>query len=104
MPATGSRWAHVDLVPGEAVGLDRRRRSAVAADAKAFLKAANERLLGRAVLDAALVATRQANNRDDRAAFEAASVVDDDAVGRTRRPPRPDDRDPASTSCPTTRS
>ena len=49
---------------------------AVTADAKAFLKAANERLLGRAVLDAALVATRQANNRDDRAAWEAASVVD----------------------------
>ena len=48
----------------------------VATDAKAFLKAANERLLGKAVLDAALVATRQANNRDDRAAFEAASIVD----------------------------
>ena len=54
----------------------RHRRSRVATDAKAFLKAANERLLGKAVLDAALVATRQANNREDRAAFEAASVVD----------------------------
>jgi acetolactate synthase-1/2/3 large subunit len=49
----------------------------VTADAKAFLKAANERLLGRAVLDAGLVATRQANNTADRAAFEASSVVDD---------------------------
>jgi acetolactate synthase-1/2/3 large subunit len=48
----------------------------VAADAKAFLRAANERLVGRAVLDAALVATRQARNATDRAAWEAASIVD----------------------------
>ena len=58
----------------------RRGRSrpsiSVTADAKAFLKAANERLLGRAVLDAARVATRQAHNLTDRAAWEAASVVD----------------------------
>jgi acetolactate synthase-1/2/3 large subunit len=76
MPRPGLRWAHVDLVPGALVG-STTPEIAVAADAKAFLKAANERLLGRAVLDAALVAERQANNRDDRAAFEAASVVDD---------------------------
>src|SRR6185312_11228657 len=48
----------------------------VTADAKAFLKAANERLLGRAVLDAALVATRQEHNSADRAAWETASAVD----------------------------
>jgi acetolactate synthase-1/2/3 large subunit len=48
----------------------------VATDAKTFLKAANERLLGRAVLDAERVTTRQAHNRTDRAAWEAASVVD----------------------------
>ena len=54
----------------------RRPEIAVAADAKAFLKAANERLVGRAVLDAALVAERQTANREDRAAYEAASVVD----------------------------
>jgi acetolactate synthase-1/2/3 large subunit len=63
-------------VPGGAAGSTPPSIS-VAADAKAFLKAANDRLLGRAVLDAALVATRQANNRDDRAAWEAASVVDE---------------------------
>ncbi len=75
MPRDGLPWAHLDLVPGEASGSTTPTIS-VATDAKAFLKAANERLLGKAVLDAALVATRQANNRDDRAAFEAASVVD----------------------------
>ncbi|MGH2477958.1 MAG: thiamine pyrophosphate-dependent enzyme, partial [Candidatus Limnocylindrales bacterium] len=49
---------------------------AVTSDAKAFLRAANERLLGRAVLDAERVAARQANNTTDRAEWEASSVVD----------------------------
>jgi acetolactate synthase-1/2/3 large subunit len=75
MPREGLPWAHLDLVPGEAKGSTAPTIS-VATDAKAFLKAANERLLGKAVLDAALVAIRQGNNREDRAAFEAASVVD----------------------------
>jgi acetolactate synthase-1/2/3 large subunit len=75
MPRAGLPWAHLDLVPGAAVGSTQPTIS-VATDAKAFLKAANERLLGKAVLDAALVAARQANNREDRAAYEAASVVD----------------------------
>ena len=77
VPREGLRWAHVDLEPGRATGLP-APDIAVAADAKAFLRAANERLVGRAVLDAALVATRQANNATDRAAWEAASVVDAD--------------------------
>jgi len=76
VPRAGLRWAHVDLVPGVATGSS-APEFVVAADAKAFLKAANERLLGRAVLDAALVAARRANNLVDRAAYEAASVVDD---------------------------
>jgi acetolactate synthase-1/2/3 large subunit len=76
VPRAGQRWAHVDLVPGAAAGATAPAIT-VAADAKAFLKSANERLLGRAVLDAALVTTRQANNVADRAAYEAASVVDD---------------------------
>jgi acetolactate synthase-1/2/3 large subunit len=75
MPRPGLPWAHVDLAPGESAGSPPPTIS-VTADAKAFLKAANERLLGRAVLDAGRVATRQAGNRDDRAAWEAASVVD----------------------------
>ncbi len=76
VPRPGQRWAHVDLVPGAATGSPAPAFT-VAADAKAFLKSANERLLGRAVLDAALVATRQANNLSDRAAYEAGSVVDE---------------------------
>jgi acetolactate synthase-1/2/3 large subunit len=75
MPRDGLPWAHVDLVPGDASG-STTPTIRVATDAKAFLKAANERLLGKAVLDAALVATRQANNREDRSAFEEASIVD----------------------------
>jgi acetolactate synthase-1/2/3 large subunit len=75
VPRAGLPWAHVDLVPGAAVG-STAPTIAVATDAKVFLKAANELLLGRAVLDAERVATRQANNLADRAAFEATSVVD----------------------------
>jgi acetolactate synthase-1/2/3 large subunit len=75
MPRRDLPWAHVDLAPGESTGSPPPTIS-VTADAKAFLKAANERLLGRAVLDAAKVATRQAVNREDREAWEAASVVD----------------------------
>lgn len=73
IPAPTTRWAHVDVVPatshGSPAGLT------VAADARAFLRAANERLVGKAVLDAELVAARQAANVADRAAFEAASDV-----------------------------
>ncbi|HEY6013853.1 MAG TPA: thiamine pyrophosphate-dependent enzyme, partial [Candidatus Limnocylindrales bacterium] len=78
VPREGLRWAHVDLEPGRANGVP-APELAVAADAKAFLRAANERLVGRAVLDAERVRTRQANNEADRAAWEAASVVDDRA-------------------------
>ncbi len=76
IPRAGLRWAHVDLEPGHARGVPAAEVT-VATDAKAFLRAANERLVGRAVLDAERVATRQANNQADRAAWEAASVVDD---------------------------
>ena len=75
VPRADLPWAHVDLVPGESGGSTRPTIS-VATDAKAFLKAANERLLGRAVLDAERVATRQDHNRADRAAFESAAIVD----------------------------
>jgi len=76
MPAADARWIHVDLAPERAEGLPRPER-AVEADARAFLRAANERLVGKAVLDAELVRTRQAANETDRAAWEGASDVDD---------------------------
>ncbi len=75
VPRSGLRWAHVDMQPGGPPGLPPPELT-VATDAKAFLRAANERLVGRAVLDAERVATRQANNVVDRAAWEEASVVD----------------------------
>jgi acetolactate synthase-1/2/3 large subunit len=78
IPGEATRWAHIDLEPERAAGL-RTADLTVAADARAFLRAANDRLLGKAVLDAELVRRRQANNVDDRAAWEAASVVDADA-------------------------
>jgi acetolactate synthase-1/2/3 large subunit len=75
VPRAGLRWVHVDLEPGGPPGIQAPELT-VAMDAKAFLRAANERLVGRAVLDAERVATRQVNNAADRAAWEAASVVD----------------------------
>ena len=64
IPAASTRWAHVDIEPGRG-GADRHAAErTVTADARAFLRAANERLLGKAVLDAALVGKRQAHNTD----------------------------------------
>jgi acetolactate synthase I/II/III large subunit len=78
IPSAGQRWAHVDIDPNRAIGLSAAERTVVT-DARAFLRAANERLVGRAVLDAELVRRRQANNEADRAAWETASAVDIDA-------------------------
>ncbi len=78
IPAAGTRWAHVDIEPGSTAG-PRQPDLTVVADARSFLRAANERLIGKAVLDAALVKTRQANNAADRSAWERASTVDADA-------------------------
>jgi acetolactate synthase I/II/III large subunit len=74
LPAAATRWAHVDIEPRRPIGTP--PTIAIAADARAFLRAANERLVGKAVLDAKLVHARQANNAADRAAWEAASAVD----------------------------
>jgi acetolactate synthase-1/2/3 large subunit len=78
VPTAGQRWAHVDIEPDRGAGLSAADRT-IAIDARAFLRAANERLLGKAVLDAELVRQRQANNEVDRAAWETASTVDEDA-------------------------
>ena len=58
IPAPSTRWAHVDLVPRRPDGLPVADLS-ITADARAFLRAANERLVGKAVLDAGLVRIRQ---------------------------------------------
>jgi acetolactate synthase-1/2/3 large subunit len=82
IPGAETRWAWVDIEPRAALG-PRPPELSVAADARTFLRAANERLLGRAVLDAGKVRVRQANNEVDRAAWERSSTVDADADGWT---------------------
>jgi acetolactate synthase-1/2/3 large subunit len=77
VPALGQRWMHVDLEPrGGAVGFAEPPERAIRADARAFLRAANARLK-EAVLVAEPVATRDRHNAEDRAAWEAAAVIDD---------------------------
>jgi acetolactate synthase-1/2/3 large subunit len=75
IPAPGARWMHVDVVPERPAGLP-EAQLAIASDARAFLRASNDRLLNHAVLDAASVDARTSRNEADRAAWEAATVVD----------------------------
>ena len=78
LPGPSTPWAWVDIEPHRALG-PRPPELTLAADARTFLRAANERLVGRAVLDAEKVRQRQANNEVDRVAWEASSTVDADA-------------------------
>ena len=78
VPAAGSRWAHVDIDPRVPPGQPAPTLS-ITSDARAFLRASIDRLLNQAVLDAASVDERHARNEADRAAWEAATVVDDGA-------------------------
>ncbi len=76
-PAVGQRWMHVDLEPRVgAVGDSPAPDRAIRVDARAFLRAAVGRLKD-AVLVAAPVAARDGHNGADRAAWEAAAVVDE---------------------------
>jgi acetolactate synthase-1/2/3 large subunit len=76
LPAPTQRWAHVDLEPRVATGHDLPQPDlAIRCDARAFVRAALVRLRS-AVLDAAAVDLRRSANEQDRAAWEAASVVD----------------------------
>ena len=92
MPRPGLPWAHVDLVPGEATGSTPPTIS-VATDAKAFLKAANERLLGQGRPGRG--ARRHAPGEQPRGpgGIRGGLGRRRDAVGRPGRPSRPDDRD-----------
>jgi acetolactate synthase-1/2/3 large subunit len=82
IPSASTRWAHVDIEPRRASGL-RTADVTVTADARTFLRAAIDRLLGKAVLDAELVRRRQEHNAADRAAWEAAASVDGDGTDWT---------------------
>ena len=74
VPRDGVRWAHVDLEPRSGVPGLRDPDIAVRSDARAFVRAAAQRLRG-AVLHAGHVEARDANNTADRAAWEAATQV-----------------------------
>ena len=75
IPSADTPWAWVDIDPHPPHG-PRPPDVTVTADARIFLRAANDRLLGRAVLDAEKVRRRQEHNEADRAAWETSSTVD----------------------------
>ncbi|HSL33764.1 MAG TPA: thiamine pyrophosphate-dependent enzyme [Candidatus Limnocylindrales bacterium] len=77
IPRDGQPWAHVDAEPrGTIAGLP-SPTIRVRSDARAFLRAAVQRLQA-GVLDAARVDARRVANGEDRAAWEAATEVPDD--------------------------
>ncbi len=75
VPTERVRWAHVDLEPRSPGHGERPPDIAVAADARAFLRAGISQLTN-AVLDASVADGRTARNAEDRAAWESASAVD----------------------------
>ncbi len=75
IPAAGTRWAHVDIAPARPSPVLAPADITVEADAKVFLRAAVSRL-EKSVLLADLVTARDEHNDRDRAAWEAATVVD----------------------------
>jgi len=76
IPAAGTRWAHVDIAPATPAPGTPEPAFTVTADARLFLRAAVQRLESRGVLDAASADARSERNAADRAAWEAATVVD----------------------------
>jgi acetolactate synthase-1/2/3 large subunit len=77
IPGPDTRWAHVDLAPQRPSEELRRPDLEITADARFFLRAAVARLESRGVLDVERTDARVATNADDRAAWEAATVVDE---------------------------
>jgi acetolactate synthase-1/2/3 large subunit len=78
VPAAGQSWAHVDVEPIAGREDLPSPVTTVRSDARVFLRAAVTRLQG-AVLDASGADARRATNTADRAAWEAATAVDDAA-------------------------
>jgi len=77
IPGPSTRWAQVDLEPRGAASAN-RPEVVMAADVAAFLRVA-QRVLARAAFDSAALDARTAANLVDRAAYEVASIVDDEA-------------------------
>ncbi len=76
IPSVGTRWAHVDIAPARPEGLPPATMT-VTADARLFLRGAVSRLESRGVLDATAADARSEANAADRAAWEAATIIDD---------------------------
>jgi acetolactate synthase I/II/III large subunit len=77
IPKPGTRWAYVDIAPASLPADLPSPEITVTSDARLFLRAAVARLENRGVLDAASTDARTARNGEDRAAWEAATVIDD---------------------------
>jgi acetolactate synthase-1/2/3 large subunit len=77
VPGAGTRWAHVDIAPGALASDLPPAAITVTSDARLFLRAAVARLETRGVLDAAGADARSGRNAEDRAAWEAATVIDE---------------------------
>jgi acetolactate synthase-1/2/3 large subunit len=77
VPAPGTRWAHVDIAPGAVAPDLPPAAMTVTADARLFLRAAVSYLETRGVLDVAAADARSERNAADRAAWEAATVIDE---------------------------
>ncbi len=76
VPAMGQRWMHVDLEPRTGpVGFADAPERGIRTDARAFLRAAVARLKD-GVLLAEPLAARDRHNAADKAAWEAATIVD----------------------------
>ncbi len=76
VPSAGTRWAHVDIAPAPVAADLEPPAITITADARLFLRAAVTRLETRGVLHAASADARSARNAEDRAVWEAATVVD----------------------------
>ena len=76
IPAAGTRWAYVDIAPASLSAELPAPQLTVTSDARLFLRAAVARLETRGVLDAASTDARADANAEDRAAWEAATIID----------------------------
>ena len=104
VPREGLAWAHVDLEPGGQHGLDRPRRSRSPPTRRRSSRRPTSGCSAGPCSTRRSSPTRQAHNAADRAAWEAASAVDDDRVGRPGRPSGARRSRRSAGSCPTTRS
>ena len=76
IPSASTAWAHVDIAPTRPSPDLAAPTIRVESDAKLFLRAAIARLERNGVLDAVSTDARVARNEADRAAWEAATIID----------------------------